>query len=289
MSLISEQVLHPLVTTAWLADHLDQSNLLIIDIRGHVMPANQPLPHYFNHHADYMKAHIPGALFVDWVYAITDPDDPRHAPVAKKERYQALMRGLGLNADTFVIAYDDATGMFAARLWWTLHYYGHSNVAVLDGGWPKWVVEGRSVTDIVPNIVPGNFVAHADHIWRRTADQVLSAINSPTRLVDVRSPDEFAGKMSRAIRNGHIPNAVNVPRTNLINADGTMLPPEKLREIFASQGIDDLESEVITYCNAGVSASYGLLALQIAGFRHGSVYDGSWKDWGNDPSKPITN
>jgi len=277
----------PLVTTAWLDDHLTDPNVRIIDIRGHVLPASQPLPHYFNHHDDYLKTHIPGSLFVDWVFEITDPDDPRHAPVAKPERYQAVMQRLGVNADTVVIAYDDAAGMFAARLWWTLHYYGHSQVAVLDGGWPKWIAENRPVTADIPTVTPGNFMAQADQTWRRTGDQVLAALDSETRLIDVRSPEEFAGKYARAIRSGHIPGAVNIPRTNLISADGTMLPPEKLRELFAAQGVDSESPEVVVYCNAGVSASYGLLALQMAGLTNGAIYDGSWKDWGNDPSKPI--
>ena len=278
---------HPLVTTDWLADHLSDPNIRVIDIRGHVLPASQPAPHYFNHHDDYGKSHIPSALFVDWVRAITDPADPRHATIAKADRYQALMRTLGVNADTLVIAYDDAAGMFAARLWWTLNYYGHAQVAIVDGGWPKWIAESRPVTDLVSDVAPGNFVAQANEQWRRTGDQVLAAIDSPTRLVDVRSPEEFAGKYARAQRTGHIPGAVNVPRTMLINTDGTMLSPTKLRETFAAQGIDESSPEVVMYCNGGVSASYGLLALQLAGLPHGTVYDGSWKEWGNDPSKPI--
>ena len=227
---MSTALVHPLVTTEWLADHIFDPNLRIIDIRGHVLPASQPPPHYFNHHDAYLKSHIPGALFVDWVRAITDPSDSLHAKIAGPERYQALMGTLGINTDTLVIAYDDAAGMFAARLWWTLNYYGHSQVAIVDGGWPKWIAEGRPVSDVIPAVAPGNFVACANERWRRTADQVLAALNSPTRLVDVRTQEEFAGKYARAHRKGRIPGAVNVPRTTLINADGTILPPEKLRE-----------------------------------------------------------
>jgi thiosulfate/3-mercaptopyruvate sulfurtransferase len=105
--------------------------------------------------------------------------------------------------------------------------------------------------------------------------------------MDVRSPEEFRGQTSRAKRKGHIPGAINLPRTQLVNADGTMLAPEALRKQFEAVGIDAASHEVITYCNGGVSASYGLMALRAAGFTNNAMYDGSWKDWGNDDSKPI--
>jgi len=194
---------------------------------------------------------------------------------------------LGINPDTHVIVYDDANGMFAARLWWALNYYGHHHVSVLDGGWQKGVKDGCPVTADVPAVAPGTLVPLADEAWRRTGDQVLAALKSEKKLMDVRSPDEYAGRSSRAKRGGHIPGAVNVPRNELLNPDGTLLPRDQLREKLAQQGIDDSAPEVIVYCNAGVSASYGLLALKAAGFENGTVYDGSWKDWGNDESKPI--
>lgn len=276
-----------LVTTAWLAEHLTDSNLRIVDIRGHVEPASQPLPHYFNHKSDYDKSHIPGAAFVDWVREITDPDDPRHAQIAKPERYAAVMSRLGIGADTFVVAYDDASGMFAARLWWSLNYYGHTQVAVLDGGWDKWIAEGRPTTADVPQISPVNFAPQPNPTIYRSSDQVLAALNSQTKLVDVRTIGEFNGDASRASRKGHIPGAVNRPRTDLVNADGTMLSPEVLRLKFAEVGVTSETEEVVTYCNGGVSASYALLALHVAGITNSAVYDGSWKEWGNDPEKPI--
>src|SRR5215213_6165866 len=125
---------NPLVTTEWLQDHLSDPHLRIVDIRGHVLPANQPTPHYFNHRSDHDLSHIPGAIFIDWVKEITDPADPRHAQIAKPERYAEVMSRAGIDENTFVVAYDDASGMFAARLWWSLNYYGHTQVAVLDGG-----------------------------------------------------------------------------------------------------------------------------------------------------------
>lgn len=277
-----------LVSTDWLQQHLDDPDLRVVDIRGHVIPASEPPPHYFNHHDAWLKSHIAGAVFVDWVQEITDPADPRHAPVAPSARYQAFARRIGISANTRVVVYDDADGMFAARLWWTLLYYGHRQVAVLDGGWHKWVVEGRPVTDVQPLTAPGDFVARPDERLRRTGDQLLAGLDTAERiLVDVRSPAEFAGQASRARRFGHIPGALNLPRPALVSAQGCMLPPAELRALLAQQGLEDDSEEVVTYCNAGVSASYGMLALRVAGFRDVAVYDGSWKDWGNDDSKPV--
>jgi thiosulfate/3-mercaptopyruvate sulfurtransferase len=279
-----------LVTTDWLFDHLHDANVRIIDIRGHVAPPTDPLPHYFNHLADYDISHIPGAVFVDWVREITDPDDPQHAQIAKPNRYAAAMSRAGIDADMFVVAYDDAQGMFAARLWWSLNYYGHANVAVLDGGWQKWLAEGKPVTSAAPAISPTQFVPKVQADWKRTAAQVTQDLpkflGREKLLLDARSPAEFAGQASRAKRAGHIPGASNLPRNTLHNADGTLLSAEQLRAKFEALGVSE-GTEVVTYCNGGVSASYALLALRVAGFAHSANYDGSWKEWGNDEAKPL--
>lgn len=276
-----------LVSTDWLAQHLHDPNLRIVDIRGHVLPASEPPPHYFNHQADYEQSHIPGAVFIDWVREITDPDDPRHAQIAKPERYAAAMSRHGIGADTFVVAYDDAGGMFAARMWWSLNYYGHTRVAVLDGGWNKWIAEDRPVIAEVPLIQPAQFTPARNPTIYRDADQVAAAMGTETRLLDMRSPEEFRGDYARARRSGHIPGAINNPRSTLMNPDTTLLSPEQLRARFADLGIDVSTPEVIVYCNGGVSASFGLLAMRVAGLTNGTMYDGSWKDWGNDDSRPI--
>jgi len=277
-----------LVSTAWLAEHLSAPDLRVVDIRGHVLPATEPPPHYFNHYADYLVSHIPNAVFIDWVHEITDPADPRHAQIAPPERFAAAMQRAGIGDQTFVVAYDDAGGMFAARLWWALNYYGHPQVAVLDGGWQRWIAESRPVSAELPHVAPTVFTARPDPNWYRDGAQVLAALHAQARLVDMRSPEEFRGEASRAARKGHIPRAVNQPRRDLLAEDGTLLPPEALREKFAALGITDESNEVIFYCNAGVSASFGLLALRAAGIQApAAVYDGSWKDWGNDPEKPI--
>lgn len=277
---------HTLVSTDWLHQHLNDPKLRVVDIRGYVLPASEPPPHYFNRHDDYVKSHLPGAVFVDWVLEITDPDDPRHAQIAKPERYAAAMSRAGIDADTLVVAYDDEKSMFAARLWWSLNYYGHENVAVLDGGWQKWLAEGRPVTADVPSVTPAQFVARPIPALRSTADEVLAKIGTPTKLLDMRSAEEYEGLYSRTRTKGHIPGAISQPRRELLNDDGTVQTREQLRAHFAKLGITD-STEVITYCNGGVSASFGMLALHVAGLTHNHMYDGSWKEWSSDPSKPI--
>lgn len=280
----------PLVSTDWLAAHLGAPDLRVVDIRGHVAPPTDPLPHYFNHRDDYLRSHIPGAVFVDWVHEITDPASPHHATIAPPDRFAEAMRRAGIGSGAMVVAYDDAAGMFAARLWWALNYYGHDKVAVLDGGWSKWTAEGRAVTADTPAIAPGDFVARPRPEWLRTIDQVAAAsadADAAGLLIDARSPAEYAGQASRASRAGHIPGAANVPRTALISPDGTLLPPDELQRVFAAAGVTDRSTRVTTYCNAGVSASFDLLALRVAGFANSANYDGSWKEWGNDARRPI--
>jgi thiosulfate/3-mercaptopyruvate sulfurtransferase len=274
-----------LVTTDWLAAHLNDPDLRIVDIRGHVISAAEPPPHYFNHYDDYVESHIPGAVFVDWVHEITDPDSPYHAQIAPPERFAAVMSRLGIGPATFVVAYDDAHGMFAARLWWSLNYYGHPQVAVLDGGWHKWIAEGRPTTAEMPQITPAAFTPRPNPAIFRDSATIKAHLDDPAQtVIDVRSPDEYAGRASRTDRAGHIPGAVNIPASLLFNADDTLKSPAELREQFADL---DPSRPVVTYCNAGVSASLGMLALCAAGFVQVAMYDGSWKAWTSDPANPV--
>ena len=141
----------PIVSTEWLSEHLNDENLRIVDIRGNVLPASQPPPHYFSHRNAYDESHIPNAVFVNWMVDIIEPDSPSN-DVASPERFAELMGKLGIGNDTTVIAYDDKDSMFASRLWWALRYYGHEKVYVLDGGWKKWVAENRPTNNQIPNI-----------------------------------------------------------------------------------------------------------------------------------------
>ncbi len=274
-----------LVSTDWLYEHLNDDNIRIVDIRGRVMPASDPLPHYYAHRESYEEGHLPSAVFVDWTKDIVAHDSPSQ-DIADPQAFADMMQQLGIGDEHLVIAYDDAGGIFSARLWWALNYYGHEKVAVLDGGWQKWQREAKPVTSekTIPTLAV--FTPIIQEGWRVTAQDILSR-NATTPLIDVRTPQEYRGESSRAKRKGHIPNAVNIPRNNLISPDGTMPTSDVLRATLEANGIEPNMPEVILYCNGGVSASYGLLALKVAGYQGGTVYDGSWKDWGNDPTKPI--
>lgn len=273
-----------LISTHWLAQNLYHPNLRIVDIRGHVLPASEPPPHYFAHRSDYEASHIPSAVFVDWTKDIVAENSPSQ-DVIGPQGFSQLMGRLGISHETWVIAYDDADGMFAARLWWALRYYGHERVSILDGGWQKWLSEKLPVTAEIPKVPSTTFVPRIQEHLRKTGEEV-HALLGRIHLIDARSSAEFAGQSSRAKRFGHIPSAKNLPRTMLVNADGTMIAAEKLRAHLSEMGIAP-EDEIVLYCNAGVSASYNLLALQIAGYGAVSLYDGSWKDWGNDETRPI--
>lgn len=277
-----------LTTTDWLYDHLQDKNLRIVDIRGRVLLPTEPTPHYYAHRAEYDQSHIPNAVFVDWVHDITNPNSPHGAQIAQPQAFADLMGKLGIDENTLVVAYDDFGGILAARLWWALNYYGHERVMVLDGGWHKWIAENRPITSDAPHMMPTTFIPKPQPILRRTIEQVTEGIKvQDMALVDVRTQAEYQGKASRAKRYGHIPTAVNLPRNDLIRADSTMLPVDELRVKFGRAGISPQAGDVVMYCNGGVSASYGLLAWRVAGYDGGAVYDGSWKEWGNNLDMPI--
>lgn len=287
----------PLVNTAWLAEHLDDPQVRIVDIRGLVLPPSDPKPHYFPKYEDYRAGHIPNAVFIDWTRDIVDLHDPVPAQVAPPEKIAALFGQLGIGADTLVVAYDDDFLKFAGRLQWVLRYYGHEAVRILDGGLVKWQAEGRPITQAIPTPAPAVFTPRPQPALRRTAEQVLAGLDTANRsigsslLIDARSPTEYVGDESRVARGGHIPGAVNVHYLDLVSGPNqTFAPPEALRARFAAAGIDVdalAEREVISYCNGGVSATPVAISLEILTGRRPAIYDGSWNEWGNDPEKPL--
>lgn len=278
----------PFVSVTWLSDHLNDADLRVIDVRGHVRPACDPPPHYFSHREDYEASHIPGAVFVDWTRDIVDPDSRTGMFLAPPDTFAALMGRLGVGDETTVVAYDDANGMFAARIWWALQAYGHERVYVLAGGWPAWVAAGVPTTDLVPQPDPAQFTVRQHTGLRLDADAVQAALGDPdVTLIDVRAPGEYAGLTSRVERAGHIPGAVNLPRGLLLDESGRLVPLDQVRDLAAGAGIALQGQRLITYCNAGVSASYVMMALHAAGAEAVAVYDGSWKDWATDDARPI--
>jgi thiosulfate/3-mercaptopyruvate sulfurtransferase len=211
--------------------------------------------------------------------------------VATASALAATMGALGIGDDTLVVAYDDYDHIFAGRLAWALRYYGHAAVRVLDGGWSRWVAEGRATTSEVAAPRSASFTAKAQPALRRSAAEVARALGDPNvLLIDARPADQYAGASSAAARAGHIPGARNVPYARLVDAKtGRFLPREELARALAEAGIDAaaLPREVVVYCNGGVSCTVPQNALRLLGRDDVAVYDGSWNEWGNDASLPL--
>ncbi|MBI4573275.1 MAG: sulfurtransferase [candidate division NC10 bacterium] len=276
-----------LVETAWLAAHLADPAIRIVDMRGAIRPVQAPKPWYLESREQYAEAHIPGAVYIGWLTDIVEPDAPVKMTVASPGRFAALVGRLGIGDEHLVVAYDDDGNHVAARLWWILNYYGHPTVRLLDGGYPKWVAEGRPVTAEVPRYGVATFTPRMQAEWLATCDEVRRGIGDPrVRLVDCRGPRDFRGEVGRGERKGRIPGAVNVPITRLWEGPHKTWKSEaELSAVHAAAGVTP-DTRVITYCNAGVSASVGLLALKLLGYPSAANYAGSWYDWERDPQNP---
>jgi len=276
-----------LAETSWLADHLGDPGLAVVDIRGSIKPATAPKPHYAPKRDAYLDAHIPGAVFVDWTEDIIEPTAPVPMTLAGPARFKALMERLGIGDETQVVAYDDSGGL-APRLWWALNYYGHGEVRLLDGGWTKWVAEGRPVTAALPTPGAAVFTPRVEPGWRASTADVKRAMNEGrVALVDCRSPEEWRGEIGRGEQKGRIPASKNVPSVKALEGQfRTWKRPEEIRALYAGGEVTP-DQPVITYCNAGVSAAVGLFALKLAGFPAVTNYAGSWYEWESDPANPI--
>jgi len=274
----------PLVTTAWLQEHMRE--VRIVDVRGEVRPPGEN-PRYRPKRADYDKGHISGAFFVDWTRDIVDLHDPIPAQIAKPEHFASTMSSIGIGPDTVVVAYDDYRSVFAARFAWALRYYGHDAVRVLDGGWNAWKKEERPTSTHPPRPVAAKFISRARPELRRTAAEVARDLES-VLLIDARVREQFEGKASAASRKGHIPHAKSLPYPDLFDEEGKFKTAGALAEIFSGAGIDPKDARpIVAYCNGGVTACAVRTALAIAGRDDVAIYDGSWNEWGNDPSRPI--
>ena len=280
----------PVVSTAWLAEHLGDPSLRIVDIRGKVLPPGSS-PRYLPKRSDYDAVHIPGAVFVDWTRDIVDPDDPVPAQVALPPAFAAKMGELGVGDGASVVVYDDYNHAFAGRLAWALRYYGHEDVRVLDGGWGRWLAEGRPTSQEVPRPQRATFTARPQTALRRTSDEVARSLDDPgVLLIDARPAEQYVGAASAASRNGHIPGARSVPYAGLVDpSTGQFLPHDELAQVFSRAGVDvaRLPREVVVYCNGGVTCTVPLNALRMLGRDDVAVFDGSWNEWGNDTRRPI--
>ena len=265
-----------LVSTDWLSAHLKDPDLRVIDGSWYLANMNRDAK------AEYQAAHVPGARFVD----IDDMSDsrselPHMAPPV--EKFISRMRALGIGDGHQVVVYDGA-GMFsAARIWWMFRLMGKTDVAVLDGGFPKWQAEERPVEDMTPIIRDRHMTVHRQAHLVRDVTQVAAASKLGSHaILDARSAERFRGDAPEprpGLRSGHIPNSQNLPYGGLVNADGTMKDAAGLKAAFAAAGVD-LSRPVITTCGSGVTAAIINLALERLGHRDHSLYDGSWAEWG---------
>lgn len=268
------------VTTEWLAANLNDPKVRVIEVS--VTPGL------------YERGHIPGAVNFVWH---TDFVDTLRRDIVSPTRFEELARAAGINNDSTIVLYGDNNNWFAAWGAWIFLQYGANDVRLLDGSRLKWEAEQRELAITPPTPAPGSFtVAQRSNLRVRLPD-VLQVVEGEgqTALIDIRSPDEFSGKIfapegfqELAIRAGHIPGAVNVPWKQAINEDGTFKSEAELRELFAAKGIDG-SKPIITYCRIGERASHTWFVLsQILGYNV-ALYDGSWTEWGNTVGVPIEN
>jgi thiosulfate/3-mercaptopyruvate sulfurtransferase len=239
---------------------------------------------------EYAAGHIPGAVFFD-LDANSDPRTSLPHMLPDAERFAARMSGLGLNDADDLIVYDGSgANLSAARVWWTFRVFGHSRVAVLDGGLGKWRAEGRPVEQGQVTLPPGQFSARLD--WDAVRDLTAmrkNLITAREQVVDMRSAGRFTGadpEPRLGLRSGHIPGSRNLPYTELVAADGTILPEGDLRGRLAAAGID-LSQPIVATCGSGTSACTLLLALELLGQEKASLYDGAWTEWASSSDTPI--
>jgi thiosulfate/3-mercaptopyruvate sulfurtransferase len=262
-----------LVDAAWLSAHLTDPTIRIVDLRPR----------------GYGDAHIPGAVWLDNNSIRIANRPPSFLPTPAE--FAELMGRLGISNTTRVIAYDERGGIYAARLWWILNHYGHSNVALLDGGWVKWSADQRPADAIVPTPARAAFTTRAGTVKVATADTVRSAINKPgTKLVDARTQGEIDGKDLRNIkRGGFIESSVPVYWEDTLDpTTKTFKSAQDIQKLYRDRGIQPGD-EVITYCQVGMRASHDLFTLALIGHDLTKLanYYGSWEEWGNREDTPI--
>ncbi|KAB2912493.1 MAG: 3-mercaptopyruvate sulfurtransferase [Hyphomicrobiaceae bacterium] len=281
---MQDAVANWIVETDWLARHLDAPDLVILDGSMHLPNAGRDAK------AEYLAEHIPGALFFD-INDIADETSPLPHMLPSTVKFASRMKKMGIGDGMRVVAYDSEGLYSAARVWWTFRVMGHTDVAVLNGGLKKWKAEGRPCEDGRP--APRSerhFTPRFHGEFVRDVNDVKALAGSPSaQIVDARSAGRFEGTAPEpraGLRSGHIPGSRNVPFTTLLNGDGTLKSVAELRRIFAEAGVDTARP-VVASCGSGVTAGVVALALAMIGRPDAAVYDGSWTEWGADPSLPI--
>ena len=272
-----------LVSTEWLAAHLTAPDVRIVDASMYLPTDGRDGRTLYN------EAHIPGARFFD-IDDIADDHSPLPHMLPPVEKFVSRIRRMGIGTGHRVVCYDQQGIYSAARAWWMFRVFGHEDVAVLDGGLPKWISQGRETEDLAPEPRERHFVARRNAALVRDVTQVASAAKlGDEQIVDARSPGRFRGEEPEpreGLRAGHIPGSVNVHYHSLLNEDQTMKSPEDLRRIFTDAGVD-LGRPVVTTCGSGVTACILSLALARIGHARNAVYDGSWVEWGAYPDLAV--
>lgn len=277
-------VLPAVVSTEWLAKELGRPGLRVIDASWYLPGSGRDAA------GDYRAGHIPGAVFFD-LDASSDPRSPLPHMLPTEAEFAERMASLGLSDPDDIVVYDGSgVNLSAPRVWWMFRVFGHPRVAVLDGGIGKWRHERRVLETGVVTPSPGHFTARLDRRGVRDLAEIHANIyQGAEQLVDVRSAGRFTGEEPEprpGLRGGHIPGSINLPFTELVNADGTLLPPDELRRRLLGAGLD-LSRPVVATCGSGTSACALVLSLHLLGHTQTAVYDGAWSEWGAREDTPV--